>query len=116
MGRCQAMLWGRPPKRSLRDGARRSGKTQNRRTRTRRIALLQCRDVPARNQQMPLNLVHPPIVEAVLDIDCDLPPGFRLAEEGAYRDAFADQYPKSRPKFVQQHVFEPIEAGLPKVT
>ena len=43
-----------------------------------------------------LNLKSPSIVEAVLDIQCDLPPGFDLAvlEESA-RAAFRAQYRKN---------------------
>jgi len=49
----------------------------------------------------------PPIVEAVLDIDCDLPVGFELAAvEKLSRDAFASQYPTSRTQFVEEHKIE----------
>lgn len=49
-------------------------------------------------------LANPPIVEAVLDIECDLPPGQQLsALEGPARDCFRDRYPKVKTQFVQEH-------------
>ena len=64
-----------------------------------------------------LNLKSPPIVEAVLDIQCDLPPGFDLAaaEEPA-RAAFRDQYPKFAPQIQQSMRIEAAPAGAPNVT
>lgn len=51
-----------------------------------------------------LKLAKAPIVEAVLDINCDMPPAFDLAAlEGPARDAFRAQYPKFRPRFLEQH-------------
>jgi len=48
-------------------------------------------------------LRNPPIVEAVLDIDCDLSPGFDLAAlEANSRTQFSDQYSKSRTLFQQE--------------
>lgn len=42
-------------------------------------------------------LRHPPIVEAVLDIDCDTPPDAELAElEEPARERLGDRYPKAR--------------------
>ncbi|MGH8551205.1 MAG: TIGR04255 family protein [Methylococcales bacterium] len=51
-----------------------------------------------------LNLKSPPIVEAVLDIECDLPPDlvFSTLEKPA-RDRFSDYYPVARSQFVQEH-------------
>lgn len=54
-----------------------------------------------------------PIIEAVVDIDCDLPPkldlhGLRQAAEEALRE----RYPKFRQQFIQQHVFKQ-EGGKP---
>jgi len=50
-----------------------------------------------------LKLLHPPIVEAVFDVDCDMPPALDLAVlEKACVDAFRDQYPKSRAQFLQE--------------
>ena len=54
-----------------------------------------------------LKLAKAPIVEAVLDINCDMPPAFDLAAlEGPARDAFRAQYPKFRTRFLEQHRFE----------
>jgi uncharacterized protein (TIGR04255 family) len=53
------------------------------------------------------HLKTPPIVEAVLDIDCDLQPGFNLAAlEAAARIALQDQYPKFRAQMMQEHLVE----------
>jgi uncharacterized protein (TIGR04255 family) len=52
-------------------------------------------------------LANAPIVEAVIDIDCDLPPGFELAAlEGPAREAFRAQYPKPRIRFLEMHRIE----------
>ena len=52
-------------------------------------------------------LRNAPIVEAVFDIECDLPPGFDLAALEAHsRERFKDQYPKFRVQFMQQHKIE----------
>jgi hypothetical protein len=49
-------------------------------------------------------LLHPPIVEAVLDVDCDVPPTFDLAAlEQMARKLFQDQYPKFRAQFLEEH-------------
>lgn len=54
-----------------------------------------------------LKLAKAPIVEAVIDIDCDMPPAFDLAAlEGPARDAFLAQYPKFRTQFLEQHRIE----------
>ena len=54
-----------------------------------------------------LKLLHPPIVEAVLDVDCDMSPAFDLAAlEKASREAFQDQYPKFRTQFLEEHPIE----------
>jgi uncharacterized protein (TIGR04255 family) len=51
-----------------------------------------------------LKLLKAPIIEAVLDIDCDLPPAFDLAGlETLSRDRFRDSYPKLRKQFMQEH-------------
>ena len=53
-----------------------------------------------------VKLKHPPIVEAVIEIDCDYPPGFDLAAVAeSARDAFGDSYPNRRQQFVQEHHF-----------
>jgi len=52
-------------------------------------------------------LRNPPIAEAVIDIDCDLPPGFDLAAlEGPARAQFETQYPKFRRQLIQEHEIE----------
>src|SRR5262245_27716145 len=49
-------------------------------------------------------LRNPPIVEAVFDVDCDLPPGFDLAAlEEPLREQFGDRYPKSRIQFINEY-------------
>jgi uncharacterized protein (TIGR04255 family) len=54
-----------------------------------------------------LKLPKPPIIEAVLDIDCDMPAGFDLtALEGPAREAFRSQYPKFRNQFLEEHHIE----------
>jgi uncharacterized protein (TIGR04255 family) len=63
-----------------------------------------------------MKLKNPPIVEAVLDIDCDLPPGIGLAslEEPAHA-SFRDQYPKFRMQFIHEHRFEMHETEPPRI-
>lgn len=54
-----------------------------------------------------LKLAKPPIVEAVVDIDCDMPPTFDLAAlESPTRATYGPQYPKFRTLFVEQHRIE----------
>jgi len=51
-----------------------------------------------------LKLARAPIVEAVLDIDCDLPPGQEIAKlEASAKKRFSDRYPTVRTVFIQQH-------------
>jgi uncharacterized protein (TIGR04255 family) len=51
-----------------------------------------------------LHLAKAPIIEAVLDIDCDLPVGSDLAAmEESIRRRFTSDYPKFRRQVVQQH-------------
>jgi uncharacterized protein (TIGR04255 family) len=51
-----------------------------------------------------LHLSNAPIVEAVVDIDCDLPIGLDLsALDQRAKEVFASAYPKARRKVVQQH-------------
>lgn len=58
-----------------------------------------------------LKLKNPPIVEVVLDIDCDFRPSFDLTEiEGSLRDALRETYPKLRQQLVQEHTIEATEA------
>jgi uncharacterized protein (TIGR04255 family) len=54
-----------------------------------------------------LQLLKAPIVEAVLDIDCDLPPAFDLpALETPSRELFRERYPKFRKIFMQEHTIQ----------
>ena len=57
-------------------------------------------------------LVNPPIIEAIVDIDCDLPPAFALsAEEARVREAYRDRYPKFRPQLIAEHELQSMEDG-----
>jgi uncharacterized protein (TIGR04255 family) len=52
-------------------------------------------------------LNRPPIVEAVVDIDCDLPPILEIeALEKPARDCFRVEYPDFQTRFMFEHVFE----------
>ena len=54
-----------------------------------------------------LSLKSPPIVEAVLDIDCDMPPALALDKlETLARDALRDHYPKFLKQFIHALQFE----------
>ena len=54
-----------------------------------------------------ISLPKNPVVEMVLDIECDMPPGFQLsAMEVGARQAFASRYPVCRTQFVQEHRIE----------
>jgi len=54
-----------------------------------------------------LKLAKAPIVEALIDIDCDMPPGLDLAAlEGPARQTFRSQYPKFRNQFLEHHRIE----------
>jgi uncharacterized protein (TIGR04255 family) len=49
-------------------------------------------------------LARAPIVEAVVDIDCDLPPGRALPElEQGARECYGDRYPKAQTRLLQEH-------------
>ncbi|HWQ93514.1 MAG TPA: TIGR04255 family protein [Clostridia bacterium] len=51
-----------------------------------------------------LQLMKAPIIEAVLDIDCDMPPGFDLeAVETRARELFRDKYPQIGKQLMQEH-------------
>jgi uncharacterized protein (TIGR04255 family) len=51
----------------------------------------------------PFHIPNPPIVEAVLDIDCDFPPNFDLrAAQPAIREAMRQEYPKHREQMLHQ--------------
>ena len=62
-------------------------------------------------------LNNPPIVEAVVDIECDLPPTFDFAGlEAAARTSFGTAYPVTKPQFVQSLKIEAGAAGTPDVS
>ncbi len=64
-----------------------------------------------------LNLRNAPIVEAVLDIDCDSPPGFDLdALEERARERFRDRYPKFRKRFLHELEIATKAEALSKLT
>ena len=65
-----------------------------------------------------VKLRNPPIVEAVIDVDCDLPAGFDLAGlETAARAQFEPRYPKSQTLFSQEHLIQAAAQGAsPKLT
>ncbi len=48
-------------------------------------------------------LAHPPIVEAIVDFDCDVPPNRNLNSlEQPARQAFQAQYPEVQPRYLQE--------------
>lgn len=48
-----------------------------------------------------------PVVEAILDIDCDLPPGFDLEKiKDSAKELFSKSYPVGKKAFVQTHQIE----------
>lgn len=57
---------------------------------------------------------NPPIIEAVVDIDCDLPAAFKLPEiEEATAAAFKDRYPIAQTRHMEQYTFTPTPGGPP---
>ena len=57
-------------------------------------------------QRDPFQLDHPPIVEVIVDIDCDLPPGTGLSEiEPAAKASLRDSYPQTQRKPLHQFHF-----------
>src|SRR5947209_7851959 len=64
-----------------------------------------------------LKLTKAPIVEAVLEIECDLPPGQEIGTlEGPARELFRDHYPKLRTQLIQEHQIEAKADEPPKVS
>lgn len=54
-----------------------------------------------------LKLANAPIIEAILDVDCDMPPGQQIALlEKTARNAFRPEYSKFRTAFIQTHQIE----------
>lgn len=63
--------------------------------------------------RLPVKLGNSPVVEVVLDIDCDLPPDFDLASsEDRFKTAFQSGYPKLRKQIIATHHLE-MKAGPP---
>jgi uncharacterized protein (TIGR04255 family) len=65
-----------------------------------------------------LKLKNAPIVEAVIDIECDMPPAQQLKSlEAMARDSFRAQYPKFRTVLVQEHRIEAkLEETQPRMS
>lgn len=64
-----------------------------------------------------LHLKAAPIVEAVLDIDCDMPLTMDVAAlETPARAVYGEKYPKFQPQFMQEFMFEAPAEGSAKVT
>jgi uncharacterized protein (TIGR04255 family) len=62
-------------------------------------------------------LNNPPIIEAMLDVDCDMPPGQKLAElETAARNAFRGKYPGFRSVNMQEHKIETKPESAPEIS
>jgi uncharacterized protein (TIGR04255 family) len=54
-----------------------------------------------------MKLLNAPIIEMVLDIDCDMPPNFDLISLEKTATAFlSPKYPKARKQLVEQHIFQ----------
>ncbi len=64
-----------------------------------------------------LKLANAPIVEAIVDIDCDMPPGFELtALESRARDIFGETYSKFRAQLIQEHQIKHEGDQLPEMS
>ena|SRR6266540_2674374 len=62
-----------------------------------------------------LQLSQPPIVEAVLDLDCDMPAGQEIPDlEVPAREGFRDRYPKFRTQFFQGYQIEQAADAEPQ--
>ena len=60
-------------------------------------------------------LARPPIIEAVVDIDCDLSPSLKIHSlEKSAKELFRDKYPKFRTRHAWKHEFEMKAAAPPK--
>lgn len=65
----------------------------------------------------PVKLDNPPIVEAVVDLDCDMAPGWDLgAVETRARDAFREHYPTFRTQLLQEHTIQASGEAEPKLS
>ena len=64
-----------------------------------------------------LKLGNAPIIEAVLDIDCDMPSTMDLQVlDGTARQALGDQYPIAQRQFLSEHQINAGPDGPPSVT
>jgi uncharacterized protein (TIGR04255 family) len=73
--------------------------------------------IEAAMSESDFTLPNPPIVEAVIDIDCDMRPGLKLAElETTVRERLEVDYPKFRTQFLQQHKIEASVNEPPKMS
>ncbi len=63
------------------------------------------------------NIKNPPVVEAVLDIDCDMPVNFSLEDNiPNICELYKDRYPKARKKHIQQHEIKREVGGETQVS
>ena len=54
--------------------------------------------------ELEFRLSKPPIVEAILDLECDMPPGQSLGSlQAKARERYRDRYPKPVIQFFQEH-------------
>jgi uncharacterized protein (TIGR04255 family) len=73
--------------------------------------------MPPDTVQVPFRLKNPPIVEAVLDIDCDLPADFNIeAINSDAAAALAEEYPKAEKQFLHQAGVTVDSGAGPKFT
>lgn len=64
-----------------------------------------------------LELENPPIVEAVLDLDCDMAPGWDLGSiEAEAREAFRESYPKYKAQVLHEHKIQVPGGAEPKLS
>ena len=67
--------------------------------------------------QKPFHLENAPIIEVILDIDCDLSPSFQLqSAEADLRVVVGDAYPKTRHQMVQEHKISPQADAPPQIS
>jgi len=59
-------------------------------------------------------LSNPPIIEAILDIDCDMPADFKASENiAAAEKIYRDRYPNLRKRYLHQHEFRMTAEAKP---
>jgi len=58
------------------------------------------------------NLEKAPVIEAIIDFDCDLPPKFRMMEHGeAFKASYAADYPEVRAIYSETHEIQSGKDG-----